>query len=280
MPTVRMAGAGVNLAGLREGPSGGRSVILLHGGGQTRHAWGTTVRALAARGYDVLALDLRGHGESDWAPDGDYGLTAYRDDIRAVLAALDRSAVLVGASLGGLTSLLVAGEAPQAPVEALVLVDIVPWADRAGTQRIRDFMSANPDGFADVEAAAEAVSQYLPHRPRPRDPSGLMKNLRPTGDGRLRWHWDPAVVRNDERALEAWEPRLVAAAERIAVPTLLVRGDQSEVVTAEGAARMKTLIPHIHLVDVTGASHMVAGDRNSAFDASVLGFLDAHAPVE
>jgi pimeloyl-ACP methyl ester carboxylesterase len=159
-------------------------VVLLHGGGQTRHAWGETGRALAARGYEVIAMDLRGHGDSGWAADRDYSLDAYRDDLQAVQTYLGRPAVLMGASLGGIAAMLAAGEGDPALVSALVLVDITHRPSPEGASKIQAFMRSGRDGFVSLDEAVDAVAAYLPHRRRPRDPSGLMKNLRQR-NGRL-----------------------------------------------------------------------------------------------
>ena len=130
-------------------------------------------------GFDVAStMDLRGHGDSGWCAGRDYSLDAFRDDLRSVLTTEPRPAALVGASLGGVAALAVAGEGPRESVSALVLVDITHSLPADGASRIQHFMGANPDGFASVDEAADAVAAYLPHRPRPKDPSGLMKNLR------------------------------------------------------------------------------------------------------
>lgn len=256
------------------GPPDGPPVVLLHGGGQTRHAWGGTARALGERGWRALALDLRGHGESGWDPNGDYALEAFVEDLLAVVAALGGPPVAVGASLGGLTALLCAGEtAPQA-IRALVLVDIAPNTEREGVERIVSFMRAKPEGFASVEEAADAVAGYLPHRPRPRSLDGLRKNLRVGPSGRFHWHWDPAFMAGDRRVEAARDPdRLARAARGLRQPTLLVRGRMSDVVSEEGARHFLGLVPHARYVDVRGAGHMVAGDENDAFTDAVLAFL-------
>ena len=268
---------GLSLAVDRHGPPQGAPVVLLHGGGQTRHAWGETARRLGEVGYAVLSLDLRGHGDSGWSPSGDYGFEAFRDDVAAVLATLDQPAVLVGASLGGIASLLAAGEGRPERVRALVLVDITPRIAGPGSERIRAFMTANPRGFADVHEAAEAVASYLPHRPRPRDPAGLMKNLR-SRDGRLHWHWDPSFI--ERAALDRFDAdeRLSRAAQGVTVPTLLVRGEESEIVRPEDVDGFLSLIPHAEVADVRGAGHMVAGDQNTIFGDAVLRFLRRAAP--
>jgi len=281
--TVRLRGAGsLELAADIQGRRSAPPVLLLHGGGQTRHAWGGTTRALVDVGFLVVTLDQRGHGESDWAADADYTLDAYVADLRAVLAQLDRPAALVGASLGGVASLLAAGEPPAAPCSALVLVDITPRIDAAGRERIGRFMNSHREGFASIEEAADAVARYLPHRPRPADVSGLARNLRVEEDGRYHWHWDPAFIRSNwpPRQYHARLPeRMEAAAAAVTAPMLLVRGARSEIVTEEAAEAFRRLAPTAEYVDVAGAAHMVAGDRNDAFTAAVVDFLRRRVPA-
>jgi non-heme chloroperoxidase len=271
--TLQFAGAdGVTIAADVAGPAGGAPVVLLHGGGQTRGSWKGAAGALAGRGYRAISLDLRGHGDSDWPADGDYQLDRFVDDLAAILPTLGAPAVLVGASLGGLASLLAVGER-RLPAAALVLVDVTPRIEPTGVGKIRAFMTANPNGFASIDEAADAVAAYLPHRPRPRDASGLRKNLRLREDGRLYWHWDPRFM-SEARSAGFNGERLEAAARALAVPTLLIRGGRSEIVTPAGAQAFLELAPHAEFVDVTDADHMVAGDANDAFNAAVIDFIE------
>ncbi len=249
-------------------------MLLLHGGGQTRHAWDQTGEALAGHGMRVVALDLRGHGESEWAPDGDYTLDAFAADVGLVARALGGQVVLVGASLGGLASLLHVGEGDGAGVGAIVLVDVAPRMEPAGVARIVSFMLARPDGFASLEEAGDAVAAYAGDRPRSTDLSGLAKNLRRGEDGRYRWHWDPRFLLGDRPpATSDINGRLVAAARALRVPTLLVRGLRSDVVSDASVEEFRAAAPHAQLVDVAHAGHMVAGDRNAAFTDAVVAFL-------
>jgi non-heme chloroperoxidase len=271
-------GGSLRLAAEGHGDPSARPVILLHGGGQTRHAWGGTATALAARGWYAVALDLRGHGESDWADDGDYRLEAFVSDLRAVVGTFVRRPVIVGASLGGLTALVAEGDADRPFAAALVLVDITPQVQPAGVDRIVSFMTAHPDGFASLDDAADAVASYVPHRPRPKDLRGLAKNLRRGGDGRWRWHWDPRLISGEGRINATRDPaRLERAARALRTPTLLVRGRMSDLVAEEDARAFLALVPHAGYVDVSGAGHMVAGDQNDPFTAAVVDFLDAQA---
>lgn len=247
-------------------------VLLLHGGGQTRFAWGGTARTLAEKGWYAVSLDLRGHGESDWAADKNYNIDAYVADLHQVLKHFDQKPVLIGASLGGMTSLLTEGESAQPVSAAVVLVDITPRVEQEGVDRIRAFMTGRPNGFADLDEAADYVAAYLPHRPRPKNLNGLAKNLRQGEDGRYRWHWDPEML--SPARLRRDPERMMAAARALTVPTLLVRGKVSDVVSEDTAEEFRTAVPHAEYADVSDAGHMVAGDQNDAFGLAVLGFLD------
>lgn len=251
----------------------GRPVLLLHGGGQTRHSWDGTATVLAARGYRPIALDARGHGDSDWDPNGEYSFTTFVADLRAVCAQIGEPPILVGASLGGTTALLAVGEGEGIPTPALVLVDVTPRIEIKGTERIRAFMTASPDGFASLDEVADAIAAYLPGRKRPRDTSGLAKNVRKGADGRYRWHWDPAFISGGPGVEALRADRATAAARTVRVPTLLVRGMLSDVVSEQSVAEFLELMPHAKHVDVSGATHMVAGDRNDAFTDAIVEFL-------
>jgi pimeloyl-ACP methyl ester carboxylesterase len=253
-------------------------VLLLHGGGQTRHAWSGTARELARAGWYAVAVDLRGHGESDWSEDGDYRHDDFAADTTALARSFEQAPVLVGASLGGLSSLIALGEAgDESLASALVLVDIATRMEFDGAARIIDFMKARPDGFANLGEAADAVAKYNPHRERPSDLSGLEKNLRRGEDGRYRWHWDPqflASPKNTASLTSLSFGRLDDAARSLTLPTLLVRGRMSDLLSEAGAREFLEVVPHAKFVDVSGAGHMVAGDRNDAFTRSVVSFLE------
>jgi pimeloyl-ACP methyl ester carboxylesterase len=255
--------------------------VLLHGGGQTRHSWGTTLNALAQRGWYTLAVDLRGHGDSEWAADGDYTLDAFAGDVLAISRGLDAPPALVGASLGGVASLAAIGEhTDEAIARALVLVDVAPRIEEQGRLRIGFFMMEHMEsGFGSLDEVADVIQAYNPHRPRPTNLAGLEKNLRKR-DGRWYWHWDPQFISgkmgsSDETRSSIVDPeRLQAAARNLTIPTLLVRGRVSDLLSEEGAQELLQLVPHAQMVDVAGAGHMVAGDRNDLFNEAVVTFLD------
>ena len=267
---------GVELIGDVWGTSDLPPALLLHGGGQTRHAWKRTAAVLADRGYCAVAVDQRGHGDSGWSADGAYEIDHFANDVRQLAAGLPAKPVLIGASLGGMASLIAAGEADTSLAAALVLVDITPRTEPAGVERVRKFMAAHiDDGFATLEEVSEAIAAYLPHRPRPKNLDGLNRNLKLGKDGRYRWHYDPAFVRGmSARADRDREARLTAAAQRLRIPVLLVRGGSSELVSEDIAREFVGRVPNARYVDVHGAAHMVAGDVNDPFTEEVVAFLD------
>jgi len=270
---------GIELVGDLRGDPGDPLVVFLHGGGQTRHSWGGAAERVARRGWWTLTLDARGHGESDWSESADYRLASFAEDVRLVLSRFGGRPVIVGASLGGLTAILLAGELAPGTAGGVVLVDIVPNMEAAGAERIRAFMSDRATaGFGSLDEVADAVAAYNPQRTRPADLSGLRRNLR-ARDGRLYWHWDPRFIdplpgQGPEEIMDA--PRLHEATRRLSadVSVLLVRGRSSDLVSADKAAAFCARFPRVGFVDVSGAGHMVAGDRNDAFTAAVVGFLE------
>ncbi len=276
--TIRIPIAdGLSIAADIAGPRGAPTVVLGHGGGQTRHSWDKCEQQLAQAGYFAINYDLRGHGDSDWSPDGDYAITTRAQDLIAVAGQGSGPVALVGASLGGITALVAASLGFD--VAALVLVDIVPQMAPAGVAKIRDFMTGSPNGFASLEDAADAISAYYPDRPRPKDLSGLHKNLRLHPDGRYRWHWDQRMM-TDTRADPAQLLALMDAADWTdRVPTLLVRGMKSDIVDDAGVADLRRRVPALEVANIGGAGHMVAGDRNDEFNAAVLEFLGRVMPA-
>lgn len=282
IPMTYWDGAGgVRIAGDRWGDPNGPLVILQHGGGQTRHAWRGVGETLGGAGYNAVALDARGHGDSDWAPDGDYERDTMVEDLALVVEQLNAGRpILVGASMGGNTSLAALGE-NKIDGQALVLVDIAPRIRAAGTKKIGQFMNQRPNGFDSLEEVSDAIANYQPHRKRPRNLDGLAKNIRLGADGKYYWHWDPAYrkrpfMSTDDVRIRT--RRLEAAAKNLTVPTLLVRGGLSDVLDEEGAQAFLALVPQAEYVNVADAAHMVAGDRNDIFGERVVEFLTRVAP--
>jgi pimeloyl-ACP methyl ester carboxylesterase len=287
MSKVFLGAAGNRLVANEIG-TGERPILMLHGGGQTRHAWAKTARRLAEAGWRPIALDQRGHGDSEWVADGAYAFADFAADAGVVARRIAEErrvrAVAVGASLGGLAALLALGEGAGEPVfGGVILVDIVPRMDPRGVAHIQGFMRERArEGFGSIEEAAEAVAAYLPHRPRPRSLQGLRKNLRLHADGRWRWHWDPRFLDGPRSINTDWHAtreRLIAAAGRLTVPALLVRGGSSELVSTAAAQEFLALAPGCDYVDIAEARHMVAGDRNDVFADAIATFLARRFPA-
>jgi pimeloyl-ACP methyl ester carboxylesterase len=259
----------------------GRPVLLLHGGGQTRHSWRKTAEALAKAGFRACPFDQRGHGESSRAPDQRYSFFDFAADGRAIALALTErfgaKPAVVGASLGGLSSLIGTQLTADNPYAALVLVDVTPRMNPDGVAAVQGFMRDKAEaGFATVEEASAAIAAYLPHRPKPRSLDGLRKNLRKAANGRLYWHWDPAFLNGPypiESERSNVEGTAIKAATALSIPSLLVRGASSELVLQAQADEFLRLAQGSEFVDVADARHMVAGDSNGVFTTAVVEFL-------
>lgn len=246
-------------------------VIFLHGGGQNRHSWRRTARLVAGRGWHATAFDMRGHGDTGWSEDRRYDLEDYVADVEAVARIMGRPAVLVGASLGGIVALLASSRVPSL-ASALVMVDVGLSVNPAGAQRVRSFMLRHADtGFDSLEQAAETVAGYLKNRTRLRTPEELRKSL-VRKDGRWFWHWDPNILTSPGLSgIEAGALKDVA--QKLALPTLLVRGGLSDVLDDEQVAEFIEHIPHALYRVVDNATHMVSGDDNDQFNSVICEFL-------
>jgi pimeloyl-ACP methyl ester carboxylesterase len=267
---------GLRLAVEARGDTHAPPLAFAHGFGQTRHAWDASANALAADGWYCLTADARGHGNSGWRDDGDYDFAQFVGDL--VLLARHSAQppapalpILIGASMGGLLGLI--AQAEYTPFRALVLVDITPRWETAGVERILTFMRAHPQGFATLEEAAAAITQYLPHRTSRKSPDRLRRMLVAHPDGRLRWHWDPRLLDRVAADSERQQTHLLDAARRIRVPTLLVSGESSDIVSDSTIDEFLHCVPHAEHVRVARATHMIVGDRNDAFTAAVRQFI-------
>jgi pimeloyl-ACP methyl ester carboxylesterase len=251
------------------------AILFAHGGGQTRHAWGNTAMALAQQGWYSIAIDLRGHGDSNWHPHGDYRIETFADDLQNIAATFNQPPVLVGASLGGLSGLIAEGKSYLPVFSAIILVDVAHRHEKKGAKRIISFMCEHmEEGFANLEEAGEAIAAFLSHRSRPTDLSSLEKNLRLSSDGRYYWHWDPKFLPHaNELRRNTDFKRFTDAARSLRIPTLLVRGHMSDVVSKDITKEFLELVPHAKFIDVQGAGHMISGDRNDLFSGSIINFL-------
>lgn len=283
--TGDLAGVGVRLRCSRW-QGGGRPILVLHGGGQTRHAWEESCAHLGERGWDVVALDLRGHGESEWAADQAYALPDFAADVVAILPQLGwRSAAFLGFSLGGLISLHLVARRPDL-CGALVLVDVAPRLESEGVRRIRDFMTRH-ESFGSLDEVVAALREYNPNRPPDSiRAESLRRNLRRRPDGRWEWHYDRYFRTPAPDPAEEYRSRIGGLtheelsddARRVHCPTLVVRGATSDVLSDDGVRDLLETIPHAEAAVVDRAGHQVAGDRNDAFLVAVTPFLERRYP--
>jgi pimeloyl-ACP methyl ester carboxylesterase len=267
---------GVVLAVEHFGDDGDPAIVFGHGFGQTRHAWDGAAAAFARAGWHAITADARGHGDSGQRADGDYHYDQLVDDLVRVARSSGETPVFVGASMGGLLG--IAAQALHAPFRALVLVDITPRWETAGVERILAFMRQHPQGFASYEEAAEEIARYLPHRTERKSEASLRQLLVRGADGRLRWHWDPRMLDFATRDADTLQRDLLAAAGTIRVPTLLISGGRSDIVSTETIAEFLAHVPHAEHVRLAEATHMVAGDANDTFTQAVLHFTASLAP--
>lgn len=264
---------GIALALEEFGNVPGADIVYAHGFGQTRQAWLSCARATARAGWTSTTYDARGHGQSSWLESGDYSVDQLVDDLRQVCASRSQAPVVVGASMGGLVGIALAGQALDA-CRGLILVDITPRWEAAGVERILAFMRAHPEGFSSLDEAAEVIAGYLPRRAQRKSPERLGSLLIPDADGRLRWHWDPRMLESIAHDGVSHQADLMQAATRIRVPTMLISGSESDVVSESTIAEFLHLVPHARHAVVEQATHMVAGDENTRFAGLVQRFLD------
>lgn len=253
-------------------------ILLLHGGGQTRNSWKKTGQILAEKGWYVIATDARGHGDSSWSKKAEYAFDYLRQDLVFIAKKLKKKPILIGASMGGICSLAALHYFPDL-AKGLILVDVSPRIEKKGTDRIFSFMSAKPEGYDSLEEVAAAVKAYMPHRKNMGSLNGLKKNLRKLPDGKYGWHWDPKMLqvwksKSSDVTQKATEDFLTNALINLKIPTMLVRGGISDVVSLEIVEELKAIAPNMKFVDVKEAGHMVAGDSNHVFTHALLEFLE------
>jgi pimeloyl-ACP methyl ester carboxylesterase len=261
---------GLTLHYLEWGRGDAPPVVLLHG--ITGHARVWDHLAAALPGRRVLALDQRGHGDSDAAPDDDYRVATMADDVAAFAGSLRLERfVLVGHSMGGRIAIKYAGD-HAAHLERLVVIDIGPEIALAGLKRVRDMMAGSPERIESEEWAVEYVRRANPLQ----DPALLRERvrhgLRCLPDGGLAWKYAKGLrdmMREGRReAVDLWEPL-----PRIACPTLVVRGADSDILSPEVARTMVERLPDGRLVEIEGAGHTVPADRPDEFVRCVRAFL-------
>jgi flavin reductase (DIM6/NTAB) family NADH-FMN oxidoreductase RutF/predicted alpha/beta hydrolase len=268
--------SGVRIVGDAFGDPGDPPVVLVPATAQTKEMWHAAAQALARAGRHAICVDLRGHGRSDAAPDGRYDLDAYAADLRAILGQLPSRAAVVAVGASGLATIVAVGEHPTPLVSALVLVGVTAWVDPDVVTRIRAAMGRRKDSFADADAAVAAVAALHPFEPAPTATERLLTAFEIGPDGRYRWRGDHRVIGAIDVRAEA--ARVEAASARIAAPTAIVRGSANESVSAEAVRKLQALIPAAESFEIEGGGHYVFVDREDAFNAALLDFLERAAP--
>lgn len=274
---IRIRGDGLELAADAFGPENGPPVLFFHGGGQSRRSWQGAARKIADAGYHAFSLDLRGHGDSDWASDGDYLLDAFARDVEALIDHFDRPVSVIGASRGGQAALVGASRRPGR-LSLVMLADVAPLLRDAGVDDIRGFFQASVNGFIDTDAAATALAEHLGQK-KAQNTSGLAKVMRKDADGRLYWNWDPLTVSPEFLNPPSEGVALEEAAARIKDPVVLVRAELSNIVTHESVTLFRQLTPQLEVIEAKGVGHMFTGDRNDAFAETLLQYLARYAPI-
>ena len=248
-------------------------LMLLHGFAQTCHSWDFVALSLCDR-YRVIALDQRGHGDSDWAPDGDYTPETQQKDIAAIVGELGLSQFkLMGLSMGGRNSFTYTANNPE-QVKALVIVDAGPENQRAGSNNIRSFVTQE-DELDSVEDFVNRVLKFNPRRAAEQVRGSLLHNLKQLPSGKWTWTYDK-ILRSPDRRMGGdpeMTKRLWGYIESLQCPTMVVRGENSDVIALETANDMHERIPNGRLVTVEKAGHLVMGDNPSGFLAAVNGFF-------
>lgn len=262
------------------------TAIFLHGGTLSSRSYDRICQLLQPW-YRCLAIDLRGHGQSDWSPDLAYRSEDYAADVQGFCEALDiQRTVVVAHSMGGLAGLVLAAQ-PSSPASALVLLDIVPAVEQEGSSELVAeggglFHRAGVDdmeSFDSLDAAVGLATERLPDLPVAGWRRRFARALEQGPDGRWRWRYDPRRYRPEVHDGPGDMERLLPLAERVRCPTLVIRGADSRVLTEERAEAFVARVPSAALVTVADAGHMVPRDAPDAAVAEIQAFLQEHGLI-
>lgn len=245
---------GRRLAAIVWGDAGASpEVVLLHGGAQNAHTWDTVALAL---GVPLVAIDLPGHGLSDWRDDHAYWPTNMADDVAVAVQALAPDArAVVGMSLGGMTAICLAARHPDL-VRRLVVVDVTPGTDHAKAEPIISFISG-PESFASFDEILDRTVKFNPTRTVSSLRRGVIHNARENADGTWTWKWDPVrETKGVPDFTSLWDD-----VDAVKVPFLFVRGGTSGVVGDEDVDELRRRQPDVRVEVVDGAGHSVQGDK-------------------
>ena len=263
---------GLEMHYLEWGDPSAPALVTLHGLRGHSHSWDSFSEPISAD-YRVLALDQRGRGESDWAPDNDYTSTAYVKDLEGFCDALDlQDFVLAGHSMGGRNAISFTGRHPSR-VRKLILVDIGPEGDPRGGARIkRELLAAKEeyDSFEELLRQQQKANPLIsPELLRRR----LTYQTRELPNGKIGWRYDLEIRRQWREDRRPPQEDLWPALSQITCPTLIVRGEETDVLPLHVAQRMVEVMPNSRLAHVPRAAHMVMEENPTGFVQAVRDFL-------
>lgn len=251
-------------------------ILLLHGIAQTAHSWDFIAIGLADY-YHVVAIDARGHGDSDWSKTSDYSPAAHQRDLDHIVRQLAPNGVcVIGLSMGGRSAYTFAARRPDR-VQSVVVVDAGPVSAAAGRQRIRSFMQLG-DTHDTYDSFVKAVQDYQPHRSIDQIRATLKNNLRRTPDGKWTWKYDRAIRDPSLRRPTPMPEVEWNLLKSIRSPALVVRGSRSDVLAREVAIEMSRVMPQCSFVEIPNSGHIVTSDNPSGFLSAVLPWLEKTFP--
>jgi esterase len=276
-PTARhVIAGGIRIHVLDWGNAAAAPILFLHGGALTAHTWDLTSLAMR-RMFHCVAMDLRGHGDSEWSPAMEYDVEDHLADVRAVVGAMDLApCVVVGHSLGAMVALALAAAHPDL-VRALVLVDATPDVTRGAVSGIREFVSSTSEPTS-LDRLVEAAVEFNPRRTKELLRRSLLHNLRPARNGQWTWKYDRRHL--DDSQFERLRREFARVGDRagdVVCPVMVVRGAESEAVTPAGAARFAGRFPQGCWTSVDNAGHTVQGDNPAGLVRELRAFLDGLA---
>lgn len=262
---------GMRLHYLEWGEPRNPTIVMLHGVAQQAHSWDFVARDLCDE-YHILALDQRGHGDSDWAPDGDYSPEASQRDISGFIDQLGVAPfLLIGLSMGGGNAIRYTANNLQ-NVRGLVVVDIGPKVEDEGAKEIRRFIEA-PDEF-EFEELVERSHRFNPYRTVESLRGSLKNNVKQLANGKWTWKYDKHFRRHPDEA-QRQRPDMWPFVHKLKLPVMIVRGEKSHVFSEEDAQAFLAALDDKHYAVIPNATHTVAGDQPELFAAAVREWLDA-----
>ncbi len=259
---------------LEWGNSENPTIILIHGIAQTCHSWDFISLGLSEK-YRVIALDLRGHGDSEWAPDKNYNIEAYSDDLHKIIEKLNlNNFILIGLSIGGKTCFTYASQHLE-KIRALAIVDAAPENIQAGYKNMSKFMKQK-DELDSIDEFIDRILKYNPRRSRQQAKGSIIHNIKQMENGKWTWKYDSFFrtpqkhIQNPDKIAKTLWSRL----EKVMCPTLIVRGAQSDLVASEITEKMSNIMNNATIVTVKNAGHLVPGDNPAGFQTAINNFLN------